>query len=228
MECIKTCPYDNMTVRARPFCSDTKLKGYDEAWKAFIMISLAAAYSAIFLGPWGLLKDLANVGETGAWLAFLGYGASLWALALLILPGIYAGSVWLGRRLAGAAGIPWRESFLGMVYPLVPLGLFAWIAFSFPLMFINGSYILNVISDPLGWGWDILGTAGFEWTPVLPHWMPYVQTVLLAVGLVVGLREGYRRAGSLYRDRKRAVYSVAPTAILLGALVTLFLRLYTG
>ncbi len=49
-----------------------------------------------------------------------------------------------------------------------------------------------------------------------------------AVGLVVALREGYKHARSLYSDRKRAVYSMAPTAILLGALVTLFLRPYTG
>ena len=51
LECVKTCPADNMTVRIRPFCTDVQLKGYDEAWKAFIMIALALAYSVMLLGP---------------------------------------------------------------------------------------------------------------------------------------------------------------------------------
>ena len=62
MECVKTCPHDNMTVNLRPFCSDTKLKGYDEAWKAFIMLALAIAYSVIYQGPWGVFKCRTLVG----------------------------------------------------------------------------------------------------------------------------------------------------------------------
>ena len=50
-----------------------------------------------------------------------------------------------------------KEVFLGFSGVLVPLGLMAWIAFSIPLIFVNGSYILNVVSDPMGRGWDLLG-----------------------------------------------------------------------
>lgn len=41
-------------------------------------------------------------------------------------------------------------------------GLLAWIAFSVPLIFVNGSYIISVISDPFGWGWNLFGTADFH------------------------------------------------------------------
>ena len=60
-ECVKSCPHDNIKLYWRPFCSDTVLKGYDEIWKAFIMLVLAMAYSVVLLGPWGTVKDWANV-----------------------------------------------------------------------------------------------------------------------------------------------------------------------
>lgn len=228
MECIETCPHDNMTLRARPFCSDTRLKGYDEAWKAFIMLALAAAYSVIYLGPWGIIKDWVNVTESGAWLPFLGYTLVLWALPLAVLPSIYALTVCFGRWIAAAPAVAWRETFLKMVYPLVPLGLFAWIAFSLQLILVNGSYILIVLSDPLGWGWDLFGTAGMEWSPIVPHWIPYIQVLLLAWGLVVALRKGYDHARTLYNDQRAAVRFLTPMAVFQAGIVLFFLKLYAG
>lgn len=228
MECIKTCPHDNMTINARPFAADTNLKGYDEAWKAFIMLVLAGTYSVIYLGPWGVFKDWANFTESGAYLPFLGYAAGLWALALAVVPGIYALAVWIGRRMAGAPAGPWRESFLKMVYPIVPLGLIVWIAFSLPLLLVNGSYILVVLSDPLGWGWDLFGTAHLAWTPLVPHWTPYLQVPILCLGLVVALRTGYVHARTLYDDGAAALRFLAPTATLLVGLVAFFVLLYVG
>ena len=34
---------------------------------------------------------------------------------------------------------------------MIPLGLAAWIAFSFGFVLVNGSYALAVLSDPFGW-----------------------------------------------------------------------------
>ncbi len=228
MECIKTCPHDNMTVNLRPFCSDTKLKGYDEAWKAFIMLFLGLAYSVIYMGPWGFLKDWANVAETHAWGGFALYTAALWLGALVVLPGIYYGAVWLGEKLAGRHSVGRKELFLSFVYPLAPLGLLVWVAFSFPLVLINGSYILMVVSDPFGWGWNLLGTANLTWTPVVPHWTPYIQVPLLLLGLTYALKTGYQHSLRLFRQAGQARRAFAPVALLLTALVLGFLRLYAG
>lgn len=228
MECIKTCPHDNMTVNLRPFCSDTKLKGYDEAWKAFIMLFLGLAYSVIYLGPWGLLKDWANVAETHAWRGFGLYAAALWLGALVVLPGIYYGAVRLGEKLAGRHSVGRKELFLSFVYPLAPLGLLVWVAFSLPLVLINGSYILMVASDPFGWGWNLLGTAALAWTPVVPHWTPYIQVPLLLLGLTYALKTGYQHALRLFPQAGQARRAFAPVALLLTLLVLGFLRLYAG
>ncbi len=228
MECIKTCPHDNMTVNLRPFCADTKLKGYDEAWKAFIMLFLGLAYSVIYLGPWGFLKDWANVAETHAWGGFGLYTAALWIGALVVLPGVTYGAVRLGGKLAGQHSVGDKELFLGFVYPLAPLGLLVWVAFSFPLVLINGSYILMVLSDPFGWGWNLFGTANVAWSPLVPNWTPYIQVPLLLVGLMYALKVGYQQSLRLFRQAGQARRAFAPVALLLTGLVLGFLWLYAG
>ncbi|MBI3074320.1 MAG: 4Fe-4S binding protein [Deltaproteobacteria bacterium] len=231
MECVKTCPSDNITVNARPFCSDRLLKGWDEAWKAFIMLSLALAYSVTFLGPWGFIKDWANVAEKQDWAGFATYTAILWATALVIVPGIYAAAVGLGRfivRKVPGAALPFKDVFLGFVYPLVPLGLLTWIAFSLPLILVNGSYIAMVISDPFGFGWDLFGTANMHWTPVVPEWTPYIQVVLLLGGLFFALRVGFAHATRLYRETRVALRAFLPVGCLLGVFVGSLIFLYAA
>lgn len=227
-ECLKTCAHDNMTIRARPFCSDTLLKGYDEAWKAFIMISLALAYSAVLLGPWGTLKDWANPSESGKWGGFASYAGGLWGLALVVVPGVFYGASRLGRRLAGASETPMKEVFLGFSGALIPLGLMAWIAFSIPLILVNGSYILTAISDPMGRGWDLFGTAHFPWVPFYPEVVAYIQIPLLFIGLYYALRTAYRFARERFGHGPVAVRACAPVAILSTAISCGFLWLFVG
>lgn len=227
-ECIKTCPYDNMTLKLRPFFSDRGLKGYDEAWKAFIMLGIAVAYSFIYLGPWGFLKNWANVAESGQWLNFFRYAVGLWLLALGIIPAVHGLLVWIGKRWAKAQAVSYKSVFLSLSYCFVPFGLFIWIAFSFPLMFINGSYILMTLSDPMGWGWNLLGTATIEWTPLIPEWMPLIQLILITTGLIFTLRVGWQNAKKIYMEKGKALRGFIPLGILFGFLAILFFRLYAG
>jgi ferredoxin len=231
MECVKSCTHENMTVNLRPFCSDTKLKGYDEAWKAFIMLALAITYSVLYQGPWGRFKDWANVTETRNWAGFGVYAAALWTFALVALPGVFAGAVRLGRAAAariapGPAVASFKEVFLAFVYPLVPLGLIAWVAFSLPLILVNGSYIPMVVSDPLGWGWNLLGTGTLDWTPIVPHWAPYLQVPLLLTGLYFAVRTGREHATRLFGDSRAAVAAFAPVAAVLTSCVVFLMWLY--
>ncbi len=228
MECVKSCPHDNMALNLRSFGSDTQLKGYDEAWKAFIMLALALAYSVIFLGPWGFLKDWANVSESHEIGGFLIYTVVLWVGALVVIPGIFALAVWMGRRLAGPHEASMKQVFLGFAYPLVPLGLLVWVAFSLPLLLVNGSYILMVISDPFGWGWDLFGTATVDWTPMIPQWVPYIQVPLLLFGLAYALKAGWEQSARLFQQNSQAMRAFAPLAVVLTVTVLCFFKLYAG
>jgi polyferredoxin len=228
MECIKTCPNGNMTLNLRPFCSDTHIKSADEAWKALIMISVALVYSVTLLGTWGTVKAWANISEVGDWTGFLVYAGIIWVVSLGVLPGIWASACALGRRLAGSCRISAKTLFLRYTYLLVPLGLTAWAAFSVPLIMVNWSYIQSTASDPLGWGWNLLGTADLSWKPLFPESMVYIQIPLLLIGMVFSLKRGYAIAFSLWRDRREAALSLIPPAVVCTALVMSFVTLFAG
>jgi hypothetical protein len=234
-ECVKSCPNDNIRLYLRPFCSDTVLKGYDEIWKAFIMLVLAMAYSVVLLGPWGRVKDWANVAEVGNWRAFAMYASILWFSALAGLPAVYYLAIRAGRWIAsrGSAGearaIPsMKDLFIRYGYTLIPLGLMAWIAFSFPLIMVSGAYIVSVISDPMGRGWNLFGTAEFPWSPFHPEWLAYIQIPCLLFGLYYSLLRGHQLALGLWGDNRRAVRSLLPLIVLLTAITAAFLRLFVG
>lgn len=228
LECVKSCPHGNMSVFLRRPFGERGLEGWDEAFKAFLMLALAIAYSAVYLGPWGELKAAANVAEGVDWRRFTAYAAALWALALGVVPGLYVAAAWLGRSLAGQPLVSLRAAALAAAAALVPFGLLAWIAFSVPLVLANGSYVLSSASDPFGWGWDLFGTAGIPWTPVVPHWTPWLQAGLLLLGQGLGLRTGWLENRHLYSDERGALAGFAPTAALLTATAFVLLRLYTG
>lgn len=228
LECVKTCPHGNMSLFLRPPFSERRLDGWDEAWKAFLMLALVIAYSLVYLGPWGGLKAAANVAESADWASFGRYAAGLWIFALAVVPALHLAASELGRRLAGVSGVEVRAAALACAAALVPFGLLAWIAFSVPLVLVNGSYVVAAASDPAGWGWDLFATAGLPWTPLVPHWTPWLQAGLLLTGQAAGLRTAWREGVDLYGDRRRTLLGLAPTALLLTATTLLLLRLYTG
>lgn len=228
MECIKSCPNENMTIRARPFCSDVLISRYDEAWKAFIMIALALTYSVILLGPWGTLKDWANISEVGNWKGFFTYAGIVWFTALAAMPALWALAAWLGKRMSGTESISAKEIFIRYTYLLVPLGLLVWIAFSLPLIMINGTYIVTTISDPMGWGWDLFGTANIAWKPIFPEFVLYIQIPLVLTGLAFSLKRGYQIATTIYSDTIQGVRSLIPTGVLCTGITVIFIRLFAG
>lgn len=228
MECIKSCPNDNIALNLRPFAVETRIKSYDEAWKGFIMLALAMAYSVILLGTNGTIKDWANVTEVQNWGGFAVYAAILWSVALVVVPGIFYGCVRMVRWLVKETEVSLKEIFLGYSYILVPLGLLAWIAFSVPLLFVNGSYIISVISDPLGWGWDLFGTADFAWQPLWPEYLGFVQIALLLTGLFYAVNKAYHIGEQMFKSHDAAIKGLIPIGGFALAVTLTFLSFFVG
>lgn len=228
MECVKACPNDNIALNLRPFASEIRIKGYDEAWKGFIMLALAMAYSVILLGPSGVIKDWANIMEVGDWVGFGLYIAILWLLALVVLPAIFYAFAWTARKVAGRVDLPMKPIFLGYSYMLVPLGLLAWIAFSVPLIFVNGSYIAVVLSDPFGWGWDLFGTANVPWAPLWPEYLVFIQIALLMFGFYIALKKSQVVGLSLFGDKLAAMRALIPMGLFAIAITFAFMKFFVG
>lgn len=226
-ECLKTCPLDNVTINWRPFASDDKIKDYSEAWKAFIMLTLAMVYSVVLLGTDPVLKDWANATFSGQWRGFVTYALVVITSSLVGVPAVYAVFAWLAKVSSGNKDVTYKSIFVRYSYVLVTMGLLTWIAFSAPLILINGSYIISVISDPFGWGWNLFGTKYVPWKPVLAGWVPYIQAALLMFGLWVSIKKGYDIGMQLFQDKREALRSLVPISILLVGIVIAFLSRYT-
>ncbi|MFZ5824061.1 MAG: 4Fe-4S binding protein [Bacillota bacterium] len=226
-ECFRTCSLDNMSLRLRPPGTDLlvdKHRGLDEAWKAFIMLGAAAIYSSTMMGPWGLLKDWANARSLPGYLTYI---SLLLVIVLVVVPAIFGSFVWLGQKLAKTE-VPLKRLFTNLSYSLVPMGMCAWIAFSFAIVLPNGSYVIRIISDPFGWGWNLFGTAHFPWTPIGLSVMPWLQLAALLLGLLYSLDVGFKVARQTVGNRPQAALAMAPVALMLTGVAAAFTWLFVG
>ncbi|MAT43719.1 MAG: hypothetical protein CL609_15385 [Anaerolineaceae bacterium] len=182
MECLRVCPTDNIAVNMRPWGSDfgpkTKHR-LDEAFLGLVMLASVLVDSAVFLGPWGQLKTAAY--EIGSIPWFIFAGIFLFG-ALVVLPGFYAASVWVANRMGNIQN-SFRKSLSHFSQVLVPLGLIAWIAFTVSFAFVKFTYILPVISDPFGWGWNLIGNSNTAWVGETTTFSLFFQVILLSLGL---------------------------------------------
>ncbi len=226
-ECLKACPKDNVAINLRPFGTDllvAKERRLDEAYKALIMLACALLYSAVLLGPWGWLKNWANMQSLSHWAV---YAAGFLAINLLLLPGLF----WLTAAAARSVArlqTPVKRLFVDYAYSLVPMGLTGWIAFSFSFVFVNGSYAAAVLSDPFGWGWNLFGTRSVPWTPLWPQLTAILQVGLLLVGLVFSVVTAYRIGRQHTRSDAQAWRGALPVSGFLAGVTTLFFWLYLG
>jgi polyferredoxin len=188
MECIRTCPHDNIAVNVRSFSADLAKPSahIDEAFKAFIMLGSAMIYAGVLLGPWGTLKDAAyNVGTT-AWFM---YAAVFLSIIFVVLPSFFALCVTRFENID-----LFKKRFATLSTALIPLGLMFWVAFSLSFVLTNASYILASFSDPLGLGWNLFGTANVAWQPMLTSILAPGQTLALVGGLIWSGRTAQKAA----------------------------------
>lgn len=236
LECVKACPFGNISLNIRSFGKDILVKtgrSLDEAWKSFIMLTLAVLYIVVMQGPWGWLRDWANVfyappygfAVTGLG-PFALYLGIFWGSSLGLTPATFLGFSYLSKVFSRAK-IPVKRLFTDFSYELIPLALGAWIAFSIPIMMVNGSYIVNTISDPFGWGWNLFGTKEFPWRPILPEVIPYIQVLITSIGLVYSIRLGFKIARQHFEKRVALKAFIPQLAFLMGVSL-LLVWLFTG
>ncbi|MBI2758900.1 MAG: 4Fe-4S binding protein [Chloroflexi bacterium] len=196
MECIRTCPHDNIAINLRPFSADLAKPSarIDEAFKAFIMLASAMIYAGVLLGPWGALKDAAyNVG-TSAWFI---YAVIFLAIIFVILPGFFWLMISLTSRPSPIGRGVGVRGFATFASALIPLGLMFWVAFSLSFVLTNASYIIASLSDPLGLGWNLFGTANTAWKPMLTSILAPAQTLALVGGLIWSARTAQKAANEI-------------------------------
>jgi hypothetical protein len=101
----------------------------------------------------------------------------------------------------------------------VPIALVYVVAHYFTLLIYQGQVALRLASDPLGKGWDLLGTDDFQpnFTLLSPNLVWYVQVAALVIGHVAGLTLAHDRAVGLFRSARVAMWSQYPMLALMVA-----------
>ena len=236
LECFKTCPYDNMDLVLRPFGQDLFVekrrtdevynrRSTDEAFKALTMVGIFLLFFTAFQGPSGHLKDMVTAKTSGGYLSYL---AESFLIDFLLIPGLLFIFAYLSKRASKNKEVKLKNVFVNFSYCLVPVGLAVWAAFSLGIILPNGSYLLHILSDPFGWGWNLLGTANFPWTPVFTRAMPYLQVLVTIIGLLFALDFGYKFSLQTYNTQEEAKRGWIPILVYLILIHIFFLKLFTG
>ena len=160
---------------------------------------------------WGSIQpDIASFfGDLGAGSLNQLMWASLVGLVACVL--IVSGFYLLGIRGMVSVGEGHDETELArrFAHTLIPIALAYAFAHYFSLLVFQGQGAVHLISDPLGHGDDLFGTAGvgIDYGVISSKGVWYVQVGALVVGHVCGLILAHDRAVAMYRQVQDALRS---------------------
>lgn len=210
-ECVRSCPHDNMAINVRPFAADlfNKIRfKWDESILAIVLLALTSFHGVTMTPLWTQLNNWLRV-QTG-----LGPSAIFTVLMALMLAAPIL-LFWVGAKAAHWLTPRGRVSpvkiFKAFSYSLVPVALFYHLAHNCMHFFLEGQNLLPLLSDPFGWGWDLFGTAGRTYGPILSLssiW--YLQIACIVIGHVYGVLIADRVARTLYRDPRDVMRGLTP------------------
>src|SRR5262245_23200350 len=103
------------------------------------------------------------------------------------------------------------------VLTLVPIAIAYHVAHYFSLFFLGGQYAIPLLSDPLGRGWNLLGTAQYQVDIglVTPRLQWGVAVVAVVLGHVCAIYLSHVTALRLFANRRAALRSQIPMVALM-------------
>ena len=136
-------------------------------------------------------------------------------VTLLSLGGLVTGVLLVGLAYLAACSLARstvnapRPLVADFLRSLVPIAFVYMLAHYFSLFVTQGQFALPLLSDPLGRGWDLFGTAGVvpNVTIIAPNTTWYVQVGALVAGHVAGLAVAHDRAVTIFPERRDALRS---------------------
>jgi hypothetical protein len=85
-----------------------------------------------------------------------------------------------------------------------------------------------VLSDPLGLGWNLFGTANYPYKPFFPEWIPLIQGLILMAGLYFGISRGYLAIKDIVSNSLLRTKAMIFPSIFALLIINLFLKIYMG
>jgi ferredoxin len=219
-ECLQACPSDNLAVNLRPWGADLAAESKprsDEAYLALIMLSLSGFHGLTMTPVWGQLTEgLESRLPIGRVVAFSVGMAALMGAPIVI----YAALVWLSRVIAvrtepmTGSRVSFREYFIRYAYCVLPIALFYHLAHNLEHLLMEGPKVAALVSDPFGWGWNLLGTAEWRIPPLVSLDVLWVlQVILVGVGHVYSLWAARKISRRLFASPVAASHGQLPMLV---------------
>lgn len=146
--------------------------------------------------------------------------ALLETLALLLSPffllAVYLIFIALMKAVTRSR-LPVSQLAYAFALSLIPIAVAYNIAHYFTLLLLPGQAIIPLISDPLGSGLNLFGTANYQmnetFLSAFAVW--YTQVALIVVGHVAAVLASHAEALRLFGDRRQALISQVPMLVLM-------------
>ena len=134
-------------------------------------------------------------------------------MVVLAVAGLYLAAVWIAKLLSGSQ-LDLARAFAAS---LVPVAFVYAVSHYFSLFVIQSQFLVNLASDPFGFGWDLFGGRDFvpDLSPFRPSTVWYVQVGALVGGHVAGLTLAHDRALEVAPDQRTALRTQYPLLALM-------------
>lgn len=191
--------------------------GWDWVVLVILMLSSLAFDGIIATGAW-----MSFAGALAPWVQPLGavgtalvraFGMLLLASAFLLIFTAFVRMMLFfgGGRVAEVATVT------AFALTLVPIALVYNAAHNYSYLTIQSQILIPLLADPLGRGWNLLPTRGYQPSFVLTGaatvW--YMQIILIVLGHVIAVYLAHLRAGERFRSAQRVLLSQYPMLVLM-------------
>jgi hypothetical protein len=112
-----------------------------------------------------------------------------------------------------------RDIARSFVLTLVPIAVAYHVAHYLTYLLTQGQYVVPLASDPFGYGWDLLGTAGYRVNIAVvgARFAWYAAVTSIIVGHIIAVYLADVRANQIFGSRRAALRSQMPlTALMVG------------
>jgi hypothetical protein len=188
---------------------------------AFVLLLLATVLydGLIGTGEWAMLEEalrplLPAASDPGSMAIRTAGLVAMWLIFLVAYIGISACMSRLGGGHPGVVEIAQRFALT-----LVPIAIGYHVAHYLVFLLVQGQYIVPLLSDPFGYGWNLFGTSGYRVDIGLVGarfaWYSAVASIVL--GHVVAVYLAHVKAIGLFDSRGTALKSQVPLTALMVA-----------
>jgi len=183
-ECIRSCEKDNLTLKARPLGTDLSLinnSRKDESTLAYVLLILTFFHGITMTKVWYIwMAKISQFFQTNQTATFT-------IMMLVLLIGVFLFIKGIGVFMEKYTNL--KNTELHLAYVFIPITLGYHLGHNSMHLFVETAYLVPVINDPMGYGWDLFGLSQYVPKPFINQdVLRYLQLAVVAIGFYFSIK----------------------------------------